>query len=89
MNPLKLLGSKARLKILHELSNKDMYVSEIMENVGMDGKAAKHHLDKLEEAGIVSSYLDGRRKYYSLQKEIILHISPTPNKRYEIQFLDV
>jgi len=55
----------------------------------MDGKTAKHHLEKLEKAGIVSSRERGRRKYYSLKKDIILRISPSPNKRYEVQFHDL
>ncbi|MFP3872476.1 MAG: ArsR/SmtB family transcription factor [Candidatus Natronoplasma sp.] len=86
MDPLKILGSKARLEILHQLTFRDMYVSEIMEKVGMDGKTAKHHLEKLEEAGLIASREEGRRRYYSLEKEIILRISPSPNRRYEIQF---
>lgn len=88
MNPLDILGSKTRLKILHQLAEKDMYVSELMKKVGMDGKVAMYNLSRLEESGIISSYMDGRRKYYSLEKEIILHISPSPNKRYIVQFIE-
>ncbi len=86
MKPTELLGSKARLEILHELSRGEMYVSEIMEQVGMDGKTAKHHLKKMEKAGLISSRKEDRRKYYSLEKEIELKISPSPNRRYKIQF---
>ncbi len=86
MEPVGILGSKARLKILYELSKDDMYVSELMENVGLDGKTAKHHLDKLESEGIISSRKMGRRKYYSLEREVIVQISPSPNRRFQIQF---
>lgn len=86
MDPMEILGSKARLKILYQLSKKDMYVSQLMDLVGMDGKTAKHHLEKLENAGLISSREEKRRKYYSLEKEIILRISPSPNRRYEVQF---
>ena len=86
MDPLNILGSKVRLEILHQLSHKDMYVSELMDKIGMDGKTAKHHLNILEEKEIISSYDKGRRKYYSLEKEVILHISPSPSRRYEVQF---
>ncbi len=82
---LEVIGSKARLKILHQLSRRDMYVSEIMEKVGLDGKTAKHHLDKLEEEGIVSTEKKNRRKYYSLEKEVVLKISPSPDRRYIVQ----
>lgn len=85
MDPLEVLGSKARLAILRELSRRDMYVSELMETVGMDGKTASHHLDRLEEAGIVISYREGRRRYYRLVREVHLEISPSPNRRFILQ----
>jgi len=53
MDYIELLGLKARLEILRSLSHKDMYVSEIIEEVGMDGKTAKHHLGTLEEIGVI------------------------------------
>ncbi|MEF8847757.1 MAG: metalloregulator ArsR/SmtB family transcription factor [Candidatus Thermoplasmatota archaeon] len=82
---LGVLGSKNRLRILIELSKNDMYVSEIMKKIGMDGKTAKYHLKKLENAGIISSIKKGRRKYYKLKREIILQISPAPERRYILQ----
>ncbi len=89
MDELHILGSKARLKILHLLSRGDMYISEIMEAASLDSRNCKHHLDVLEKAGIISSRFEGRRRYYSLDKEILLHISPSPNRRYEVQFYDL
>ena len=89
MDKLKLIGSKSRLEILHQLSKRDMYVSEIMDEVGLDGKTAKHHLELLEKEEIVSSYEEDRRKYYSLEKELIIRISPSPNRRYVVQVSDV
>jgi len=86
MKPIEILGSKARLEIMHQLTDGDMYVSELMERVGMDGKTAKHHLKKLEQERIVSSRMEGRRKYYSLERKVIVKISPSPNRRFQIQF---
>ncbi len=83
---MEILGSKARLEILHQLSKKDMYVSELMENVGLDGKTAKHHLNTLEKEGIISSEKRGRRKYYTIDREVIVRISPSPKRRFRIQF---
>lgn len=83
---LDIIGSKSRLDILHWLSRRDMYISEIMEAVGLDGKTAKYHLDKLEENGIIISNWEGRRKYYSLIREVIVRIAPPPNRRFEVQF---
>ena len=86
MTPTELLGSKARLEILRSLSRRDMYVSELMDGVGMDGKTATHHLDVLSEAGIVSTRMEGRRRYYSLEREVTLDISPPPERRFILQF---
>ncbi|MFC7130774.1 winged helix-turn-helix domain-containing protein [Haloferax chudinovii] len=86
MNPLELLGSKARLSIFRALSRRDMYVSELMEEVGMDGKTATHHLEVLEEAGIVTARMEGRRKYYTLIREVDLTVSPSPRREFRIQF---
>ncbi len=85
MDVLGLLGSKARLTILRELSRRDMYVSELMEVVGMDGKSASHHLSRLEEAGVVRSYKEGRRRYYTLARSVHLEIRPSPERRFVAQ----
>jgi ArsR family transcriptional regulator len=79
---LEVLSSKNRLQILKLLSRRDRYVSEIMELASMDGRNAKHHLDALEESGLIESYLQGRRKYYRLIKEVHLEISPPPEGRF-------
>ena len=86
MDTLELLGSKARLEILRELTRGDRYVSELMEAVGMDGKTASHHLDALAAAGVVDSYEEGRRRYYTLVAEVDLTVSPPPNRRFVAQF---
>lgn len=88
MDSLDVLGSKPRLELLRLLSRGDMYVSELMEEVGMDGKTATHHLDVLTEAGILESYKDGRRRYYTLVQEIRLEITPSPNRRFVARFPD-
>jgi predicted transcriptional regulator len=79
---LEVLSSKKRLQILKLLSRRDRYVSEIMELTSMDGRNAKHHLDALEESGLIQSYPQGRKKYYRLIKEIHLEISPPPEGRF-------
>lgn len=86
MEPEEILGSKSRLKLLRQLSRRDMYVSELMDAVGLDGKTTKYHLDRLEDANIISSRLEGRRKYYSLEREVIFQITPSPHRRYIAQF---
>lgn len=85
MDTLELLGSKARLEILRHLSRRDMYVSELMEAVGMDGKTATHHLDLLAEAGVVASYEEGRRRYFTLVRGVELVVEPAPGRRFVAQ----
>jgi predicted transcriptional regulator len=79
---LEILGSKKRLEILRLLSDEDKYVSEIMDLAKLDGKNAKFHLDKLEDSGIISSYSEGRRKYYTLEKEVRLEVIPPPEGKF-------
>ncbi|MFB6299908.1 MAG: ArsR/SmtB family transcription factor [Halobacteriales archaeon] len=86
MDTLEVLGSKPRLEILRHLSRRDMYVSELMDTIGMDGTTATHHFDVLTDAGLIDSYMEGRRRYYTLVGEVILEISPSPNRRFIAQF---
>jgi len=85
---MEILGSKKRLEILKILSEGDKYVSQIMETVKIDGKNAKFHLEKLEDSGIISSYREGRRKYYKLMKEIRLEIVPPPEGKFLLYTTD-
>ncbi len=79
---LEIIGQEKRLEILKLLSNEDMYVSEIKEKAKIDGKNAKFHLDKLKENEIVDHYRKGKRKYYTLKKEIKLEITPPPEGKF-------
>ncbi len=79
---LDAIGSKKRLRILRLLSRGERCVSEIMEELGMDGKTAKHHLEVLERSGLVESRIEGRKKVYRLVKEIRLEISPPPKRKF-------
>lgn len=82
MSLFDVLGSKARLKILRELSTEPRYVSELAERVGMDGKTAVHHLGTLEEAGLVESHRTSNRKYYRLRKVVELRAVPPPDRTF-------
>ena len=79
---LDAIGSKKRLLILRMLSRGEKCVSEIMEELKMDGKTAKHHLEVLEKAGLVESRNVGKRKVYRLVKEIRIEISPPPKRKF-------
>lgn len=85
MSLIDLLGSKARIKIIQELSREPRYVSELAETVGMDGKTAVHHLSELEDAGLVDYYRRGNRKYYYLAKTVELRAAPPPERTFVLQ----
>jgi predicted transcriptional regulator len=86
MDVLAVIGSKARLDILRHLSKRDMYVSELMDAVGMDGKTATHHIDVLLEAELIDAYTSGQRRYLRLVRDVNLEISPSPNRRFVARF---
>ncbi len=85
MSLIDLLGSKARIKIIRELSREPRYVSELAELVGMDGKTAVHHLSKMEDAGLIAYYERGNRKYYYLARTVELRAAPPPNRTFVLQ----
>jgi len=82
MSLFDVLGSKPRLRIIQELSSEPRYVTELAERVGMDGKSAVHHLDVLEEAGVVENYRTGNRKYYRLRRTVEFRASPPPDRTF-------
>lgn len=76
---LDLLGNENRRRILRLLSRKPCYVTEISEYLGVSPKAVIEHLRKLEEAGLVESHVDdGRRKYFSIARNLRLEVNVSP-----------
>ncbi len=76
---LEVLGNESRRRILALLSKKPCYVSEISYSLKMAPKAVLEHLEKLERAGIVRSFEEGRRRYYCIDKSIRIEITITPH----------
>jgi len=76
---LDLLGNANRRRILQLLARKPCYVTEISEFLGVSPKAVIDHLRKLEEAGLVESRTDDkRRKYFSIAHHIRLEVTVSP-----------
>jgi ArsR family transcriptional regulator len=76
---LDLLGNENRRRILRLLARKPCYVTEISEYLGVSPKAVIDHLQKLEEAGLVESHVDdGRRKYFSIARNLRLEVNVSP-----------
>lgn len=76
---LDLLGNANRRRILRLLAQKPCYVTEISEFLGVSPKAVIDHLQKLEDAGLVESRVDERRrKYFSIARHIRLEVTVSP-----------
>ena len=76
---LDLLGNANRRRILRLLAQKPCYVTEISEFLGVSPKAVIDHLRKLEEAGLVESRTDDRRrKYFSIAENLRLEVNVSP-----------
>jgi Predicted transcriptional regulators len=78
---LDLLGNANRRRILRLLARKPCYVTEISEYLGVSPKAVIDHLQKLDEAGLVESRTDDRRrKYFSISRNLRLEVNVSPYK---------
>lgn len=77
---LKVLGNESRRKILSLLSKKPCYTSEISYCLKMAPKVVQDHLEKLEELNIVKRYEEGRRRYYTINRNIRIEVSITPHR---------
>ncbi len=77
---LEILSNESRRKIIELLTKKPCYVSEISYTLRMAPKVVLEHLEKLEKAGIVKSYEEGRRRYYYIDKTLNINITLTPHR---------
>lgn len=76
---LDLLGNENRRRILRLLAHKPCYVTEISEYLNVSPKAVIDHLRKLEEAGLIESTTDEkRRKYFRITRSLRLEVSVSP-----------
>ena len=76
---LDLLGNENRRRILRLLSRTPCYVTEISDYLGVSPKAVIDHLRKLEEAGLVESRVDDRRrKYFHISRNLRLEVNVSP-----------
>jgi protein-tyrosine-phosphatase len=75
------LGEPARLAIVDELTRSDRSPSELLGLLGLESNLLAHHLDVLEEAGLVRrvrSSGDGRRRYVQLVRTAMDDLASIP-----------
>jgi ArsR family transcriptional regulator len=76
---LEILGNDSRRRILSLLAKKPCYVSEISYALKMAPKAVIEHLEKLEKAGLIRSFEEGRRRYFHINQNMRLEVSIAPH----------
>ena len=84
------LVSESRLKIINFLRFSRKNVSEIVRELKIDQTAVSHDLHRLKQCGFVSVEIDGRFRYYNLNKENIkplMEIIEKHMKKYCIHIL--
>jgi protein-tyrosine-phosphatase/DNA-binding transcriptional ArsR family regulator len=72
------LGDPHRLAIVDALSLSDLAPSELRELTGLESNLLAHHLDVLEDAGVIgrsASHGDRRRRYLGLHREALTSIA--------------
>lgn len=63
---LSLFGDTTRVRIMAELLNKELCVSEIAERLQMTASAISHQLRILKQGRLVKSRKEGKTVFYSL-----------------------
>lgn len=71
------LASDARLKIVNLLEKRELSLSELASDLGVEPQTALFHLRILEKAGLVSSaFVEGRRRYFLESRDILERLIP-------------
>ncbi|MDQ2966582.1 MAG: metalloregulator ArsR/SmtB family transcription factor [Chloroflexota bacterium] len=63
------LGDQTRMKILKLLAGRDLYLTEIAQQLDLSKPTIKHHLALLRSAGLVTIVEAGTVMYYSLRRQ--------------------
>jgi DNA-binding transcriptional ArsR family regulator len=75
------LGDETRLRILKLLGRRDLYLTEIAQELDLSKPTIKHHLALLRAAGLLTVTDAGTVRYYSLRREP-LDAASTDLKRF-------
>ncbi|HLZ24820.1 MAG TPA: metalloregulator ArsR/SmtB family transcription factor [Ktedonobacterales bacterium] len=67
------LGDATRLRILHFLAEREMYLTELSERLGLTKATTKHHMVRLRAAGLVTLYDRDRMTFYALRADVTRH----------------
>ena len=70
----KVFGDSTRIRILHALSQNELCVQDIADNLNMTQSAISHQLRILKQAALVKFRRDGKTIYYSLADDLVATI---------------
>lgn len=70
----KVFGDSTRIRILHALSENELCVQDIADNLNMTQSAISHQLRILKQAALVKFRRDGKALYYSLADDHVATI---------------
>ncbi|MFI5272721.1 MAG: ArsR/SmtB family transcription factor [Ktedonobacterales bacterium] len=73
------LGDSTRLRILRLLAEREMYLTELAERLGLTKATTKHHMVRLRAAGFVTLYDRDRMTFYALRPGIARHAAQLIN----------
>ena len=62
------LGDETRLRILKLLASRDLYLTEIAQQLDLSKPTIKHHMMQLRSAGLVTITDSGSVMYYTLRR---------------------
>ena len=65
----KIFGDSTRIKILYELFDKELKVTDIAKELNMNQSAISHQLRVLKQSKLVKNRREGKSVYYSLADE--------------------
>ena len=63
------LGDESRLRILRLLADRDMYLTEVAQELKLSKPTVSHHMAQLRAAGLVTLTEQGPLAYFSLRRQ--------------------
>ena len=73
------LGDSTRLRILRLLVEREMYLTELSERLGLTKATTKHHMIRLRASGLVTLYDRDRMTYYAIRPDVSRHAAQLLN----------
>ena len=65
------LADDTRIRILHHLTKRQMYLTELAEHLKLTKATTRHHMIRLRAAGLVTLHMQDHLSYYSLRTETL------------------